>query len=315
LAPSSNRAVARKGTTILLAVVSLIGLSINAIAENPALQTTVDSRMRAYRYFIEAGLRSLNAGKLDDAYAEGEVASILEPKYFDAYEIQAQALLKGGYERDGDEMLVKLFAEFLPSAANIPGTLATLPAPKKASDSSIDKLISKGLTYLTKGKIDKAMQAAREAVAVDPSRFEGYALSSLASRYKGDLSGVADGLERSLRNAAEPKKDVINRLKVVLQLPLGKSGMARADWTSPEYVRKELPDYPKELMDDRIRGEVLVVFLVDKDGSVVSPFPIEATRKEFVAPSVQAVSRWKFTPATLNGRPIPLFMIQPIIFD
>lgn len=74
------------------------------------------------------------------------------------------------------------------------------------------------------------------------------------------------------------------------------------------------PRYPRALREARIHGEVLVDFVISIDGVVREAEGIRATREEFIAPAVEAVRRWRFLPAEVDGQPVRCHMQVPIVF-
>jgi TonB family protein len=86
------------------------------------------------------------------------------------------------------------------------------------------------------------------------------------------------------------------------------------DLVEPKPIRQVSPEYPKSLRLTNNRGEVLIQFTVDKDGSVRNPTVRQSTHPALEAPAIAALLQWKFTPALLSGKPIARDEIVPIIF-
>jgi periplasmic protein TonB len=85
--------------------------------------------------------------------------------------------------------------------------------------------------------------------------------------------------------------------------------------TQPVVTYQVRPMYPVELATARITGEVVVDFVVDAEGIPVRLFVLRSTRKEFEAPALAAVAKWRFKPGTLDGKPVPTHMAVPIVFE
>lgn len=83
----------------------------------------------------------------------------------------------------------------------------------------------------------------------------------------------------------------------------------------PKLVFHIRPIYPFEMRRQGVSGEVIVDFLVAKDGSVQNAYVVKASRPEFAANAVAAVSEWHFRPGTKNGQPVPTHMQVPVIFS
>jgi protein TonB len=58
----------------------------------------------------------------------------------------------------------------------------------------------------------------------------------------------------------------------------------------------------------------LVLFIVDQSGNVESAMALKADDVRFADAAVEAVSKWRFSPATRNGEPVKCRMQAPIVF-
>ena len=74
------------------------------------------------------------------------------------------------------------------------------------------------------------------------------------------------------------------------------------------------PNYPYEMKRDGVEAEVTVCFIVDVNGDVLAPYATASTRREFEAPAVLAVSKWKFKPGWKSGRAVNTRMSVPLVF-
>jgi len=83
----------------------------------------------------------------------------------------------------------------------------------------------------------------------------------------------------------------------------------------PRVVRQDPPVYPEALVASGIRGEVLVGFIVDRNGDVADPYVITSSNSAFDRPAVAAVLRWRFEPGRVKGRSVNTRMQVPVIFD
>jgi TonB family protein len=82
----------------------------------------------------------------------------------------------------------------------------------------------------------------------------------------------------------------------------------------PRMTRPVQPEYPSALRDAGVEGQVDVVFEVDRRGSVRDASIQYATHKEFGEAVKLVVQRWRFDPATENGRPVDLRVRMPVVF-
>ncbi len=74
------------------------------------------------------------------------------------------------------------------------------------------------------------------------------------------------------------------------------------------------PDYPLGLKQSGVEGSVLVEFDVDASGQVVSARVLHSERREFEAPTLRAVLKWRFEPGRRDGRAVPFRMQVPVDF-
>lgn len=72
----------------------------------------------------------------------------------------------------------------------------------------------------------------------------------------------------------------------------------------PKPISQPPPQYPTELLRNRIEGLVRVVFVVRENGSVSDPEVIFATHPALAIVATRAVEMWRFEPAEKDGRTI-----------
>jgi RNA polymerase sigma factor (sigma-70 family) len=82
----------------------------------------------------------------------------------------------------------------------------------------------------------------------------------------------------------------------------------------PQATKRVQPEYPKELREAGITGEVLVEFVVDATGTVRDAIPVRSTDRGFEAAAVAAVEKWKFESGLKGGRPVNTRLQQSIAF-
>lgn len=75
------------------------------------------------------------------------------------------------------------------------------------------------------------------------------------------------------------------------------------------------PMFPLEMKRAKIEGEVMVGFIVDRDGNVYGPQVLRSSRHEFESAALEGVLRWKFRPGYEAGRPVSSHVIVPISFS
>ncbi|HEX5872929.1 MAG TPA: energy transducer TonB, partial [Longimicrobium sp.] len=81
---------------------------------------------------------------------------------------------------------------------------------------------------------------------------------------------------------------------------------------APEYAVALQQAYPPHLREAGTGGMVQVAFVVGADGRVGDVRVLSASDSAFGAPSVQALSLLRFSPAQVGGRPVAVRVEQPI---
>ncbi len=82
----------------------------------------------------------------------------------------------------------------------------------------------------------------------------------------------------------------------------------------PRPVFQARPRYPFSLRMLGVSGQVVVDFLVDREGQVQNAYAIRSTVTGFEAAAVDAVSAWRFEPGRKNGAVVVTHMQVPIVF-
>ncbi len=110
---------------------------------------------------------------------------------------------------------------------------------------------------------------------------------SFAMQDAGDLGGIAQGI----------------------------FSLAEVDVAPVPLVRLK-PLYPPAARMRRLSGAVTLEFVVDIDGKTHSVEVVDAGRHAvFVKEAVVAIRRWRFTPATQRGEPVPVRVRQTVRFS
>ena len=87
-----------------------------------------------------------------------------------------------------------------------------------------------------------------------------------------------------------------------------------ADLNGPSPIRKVDPKYPPTLVNEHVEGEVVLYAVIRRDGSVDSIQLIRGVDDELDNNAMNALSQWKFRPATRQGEPVELEAIIHIPF-
>lgn len=90
--------------------------------------------------------------------------------------------------------------------------------------------------------------------------------------------------------------------------------MPSSDLNGPSPIRKVDPKYPPTLINEHVEGEVVVYAVIRRDGSVDSIQLVRGLDDELDKNAMNALSQWKFRPATRQGEPVDLEAIIHIPF-
>ncbi len=90
--------------------------------------------------------------------------------------------------------------------------------------------------------------------------------------------------------------------------------VASADLTGPSPIKKSDPRYPTQLINEHVEGEVVLYAVIRADGSVDSVELVRGLDEQLDNNAMEALSQWKFKPATRQGTPIALEAIVHIPF-
>jgi TonB family protein len=85
--------------------------------------------------------------------------------------------------------------------------------------------------------------------------------------------------------------------------------------TQPTVLFQEPPVYPDSMRASAMKGEVLVEFIVDREGRVRDPVVRRSLNPAFDVPAIEAVRKWRFVPGMHAGQPVDTLMQVPVIFS
>jgi len=127
------------------------------------------------------------------------------------------------------------------------------------------------------------------------------------------------------RDAVRPRPAVIvtsiaaGRVGLPDGIEGGVTGPVVVNYTNldnPPRTRSQVaPTYPADARNSGAVGEVLVEFVVDEGGRVLSPRIVRSTDGRFDAATLHAVERWRFEPGKKNGRAVRFRMVAPVVFS
>jgi protein TonB len=85
--------------------------------------------------------------------------------------------------------------------------------------------------------------------------------------------------------------------------------------SKPEAISRVNPVYTEAARRARIQGVVIVETIIDKTGTVTNVRVLKPLPMGLDQAAVDAVKKWKFRPAQLNGRPVNVYFVLTVNFQ
>jgi len=86
------------------------------------------------------------------------------------------------------------------------------------------------------------------------------------------------------------------------------------DVKAPVAIARSAPPYPEAARKIRIEGVVLVEAVIDEAGNVVDARVLKDIGMGCGRAAVEAIRTWRYEPATLNGRPVSVYLEVRVSF-
>ena len=78
------------------------------------------------------------------------------------------------------------------------------------------------------------------------------------------------------------------------------------DVKPPVAISRIDPQYTEVARKARVEGIVIIEAIIDRNGNVTDARVLKPLALGLDTAALDAVRRWKFTPGTLNGQPVPV---------
>jgi TonB family protein len=85
--------------------------------------------------------------------------------------------------------------------------------------------------------------------------------------------------------------------------------------TRPEKISGDPPEYTEPARRARVTGVVILEAVIDEQGNVTDPRVLKGLPMGLDQKAVAAVSTWKYKPATLEGKPVPVYFVIIVTFQ
>ena len=82
----------------------------------------------------------------------------------------------------------------------------------------------------------------------------------------------------------------------------------------PVVLLSSIPEYPELAKRANLEGNVFVKVLINKEGKVQKALLEKASDELFIQAALEAAKKWVFTPALMNGQPVPVWISIPFHF-
>jgi TonB family protein len=85
--------------------------------------------------------------------------------------------------------------------------------------------------------------------------------------------------------------------------------------TRPEKVSGDPPEYTEAARRARVTGVVIIEAVIDEQGNATEPRVLKSLPLGLDRQALDAVQTWKFKPATLRGKPVPVYYTLVVTFQ
>lgn len=174
------------------------------------------------------------------------------------------------------------------------------------------RLAHLGHWYAEAGRYEQALPILRATLEASTERSS---FERARDRYAAALTAAGDpDFAREVRAMAPPWEVDLPPWPAPAETPprlAGRDGVGQ-----PRLIESRPPVYPDAARVERYEGSVLLQIVVESDGSVGRIEVLRASHEGvgFEEAAREAVSRWRYTPATKNGSAVPVFLTVNVDF-
>ena len=84
--------------------------------------------------------------------------------------------------------------------------------------------------------------------------------------------------------------------------------------SGPEPTHQVDPKYPSSLIDEHVKGEVILYAIIRKDGSIDSIQLVHSLDPQLDRNAIEALAQWRFRPGTRAGVPTDIEAVIHVPF-
>lgn len=97
--------------------------------------------------------------------------------------------------------------------------------------------------------------------------------------------------------------------------PCSPTHRLKGDVVPPTLVSKAKPIYPEDARSERVQGVIILEAQVDTQGRVAAVRAIKGDDQRLVDAATAALKQWTYTPATLRGKPVAVYLTVTMKFS
>ena len=142
---------------------------------------------------------------------------------------------------------------------------------------------------------------------------------SVVKLIKSELEGAAESADKYLALSSNPSKSTVRewRDRAELLRTFGELSNELNDnhifgpkdvTTKARILSKPVPEYTEEARKNQATGTVILLLILTSDGKVKGFLPIATLPYGLTEMSIEAARRIRFSPATIDGKPVSQFI-------
>ncbi len=118
-----------------------------------------------------------------------------------------------------------------------------------------------------------------------------------------------------MNNKITTTRSILVAIAAFAALPAIQLNAQEAPVQAPKALSQQAPAYSYQLRRDEVVGKVVVAFVVTPSGDVADAAIVSSTASRLDRPTLVALSKWKYAPATKAGVPVTAKVIETVKFE